>query len=121
MTPEIVGELRARLRAAPRPLEELHRAAVAAGSTWSSEQVALLLSCLPDLSEADGVWRIEGAASSDPLTQALLSLATSTPLPAAALVGRLPRGVVASAAALCEAARHHPDLELLPGSRIRRR
>jgi hypothetical protein len=121
MTPEIVGDLRARLRAGPRPLDELHRAAVAAGSAWSSEQVALLLSCLPDLSEAEGLWRIEGAASRDPLTEALLAIATSSPLPAAALVSRLPRGVVASAAALCEAARHHPDLELLPGSRIRRR
>jgi hypothetical protein len=121
MTPEIVGDLRARLRITPRPLDELHRAAVAAGSAWSADQVALLLSCLPDVFEADGLWQIEGAASVDPLTQALLTLATSTPVPAAALVSRLPQGVVASAAALCEAARHHPDLELLPGSRIRRR
>ena len=121
MTPEMLSELRARLRSAPRPLAELHHAARAAGSTWTAEQVALLLACLPDLSESDGLWRMESAAATDPLTEALLSIAVSTPLPAAVLVRRLPRGVVASAAALCEAARRHPDLELLPGSRIRRR
>ncbi len=121
MTPEIIAELRARLRAGPRPLEELHLAARAAGSPWSADQVALMLACLPDLSDEGGLWRLEGSASADPLTEALLSIATSSPLPAAVLVARLPRGVVASAAALCEAARRHSDLELLPGSRIRRR
>lgn len=121
MTPEIIAELRARLRAGPRPLEELHQAARAAGSAWSADQVALLLACLPDLSEDGAVWRLEGEGTADPLTEALLAIATTSPLPAAALVMRLPRGVVASAAGLCEAARRHPDLELLPGSRIRRR
>lgn len=121
MTPEIIAELRARLRAGPRPLDELHQAARAAGSSWSADQVALMLACLPGLSDEGGAWRLEGAAPPDPLTEALLSIATSSPLPAASLVARLPRGVVASAAALCEAARRHPNLELLPGSRIRRR
>lgn len=121
MTPEIIAELRARLRTGPRPLHELHQAARAAGSPWSADQVALMLACLPDLSEEGGLWRLEGTASADPLADALLSIAISTPLPAAALVARLPPGVVASAAALCEVARRHPDLELLPGGRIRRR
>jgi len=121
MTPAIISELRARLRTARRPIDELHQVARASGSAWSLDQVALLLACLPDLAEDDGVWRLEGSTSTDPLTEALLSIATNSPLPAAALMARLPRGVVASAAALCEAARRHPDLELLPGSRIRRR
>lgn len=121
MTPDVVAELRARLRSAPRSLGELHQAAVASGSTWSADQVGLLLACLPDV-DADGdVWRLVGSGHADPVVEALLSIATSQPLPAAALVARLPRGVVASAPALCEAARNHPDLELLPGSRIRRR
>lgn len=121
MTPDVVTELRARLRSAPRSLGELHQAAVASGSTWSEDQVGLLLACLPDV-EADGdVWSLAGSAHADPLVEALLSIVTSQPVPAAALVARLPRGVVASAPALCEAARRHPELELLPGSRIRRR
>lgn len=121
MTPEIIADLRTRLQSGPRPLDELHQAARAAGSPWSTDQVALMLACLPDVFEKDGRWHLEGAPAADPLTTALLSIATSSPLPAAALVTRLPRGVVASVAALCEAARRHPDLELLPGSRIRRR
>lgn len=121
MTPDIISDLRARLRSGPRPLDELHRVACAAGSSWSTNQVALLLACLPDLAETDGVWRLEGITASDPLLEALLAITTSTPLPAAALIARLPHGVIASAAALCEAARRHPELELLPGSRIRRR
>jgi hypothetical protein len=121
MTPAIVQDLQARLRTSPRTLDELHRVALATGSTWSSEQVALLLACLPDVGEVAGVWRLQSAASADPLTESLLSLATTRTIPAAALVARLPAGVVASAAALCEIARNHPDLELLPGSRIRRR
>jgi hypothetical protein len=121
MNDETIAELRARLRGGPRPLDELHQAARAAGSPWTCDQVALLLACLPDLSEQEGVWRLDVATTADPLTEALLSIATSTPLPAAALVSRLPRGIVASAAAVCEAARRHPDLELLPGSRLRRR
>jgi hypothetical protein len=121
MTAEVIAELRARLHSAPRSLDELHQAAAASGSTWSVDQVALLLACLPDVDTDGQVWRLAGSGQADPLVEALLSIATSQPLPAAALVARLPRGVVASAPALCEAARNHPDLELLPGSRIRHR
>lgn len=121
MTPDIIADLRARLQAGPRPLAELHQAARAAGSPWTADQVALLLACLPNVREDVGVWRLDSATSTDPLAEALLALAIPTPVPAAALVARLPRGIVASAAALCEAARRHPNLELLPGSRIRRR
>jgi hypothetical protein len=121
MTPELVTELCARLKASPRTIGELHLVARAAGSTWSLDQVALLLSCRPDLIEADGVWSVKSTGRADPLEEALLAVATTNPLPAAALLARLPAGVVASAAALCEAARRNPDLELLQGSRIRRR
>jgi hypothetical protein len=121
VNPEIVSELRARLLSGPRPLEELHRAAVAAGTSWSADQVALLLACLPGMSEQDGLWRLQASTAIDPLTTALLAVASTSPVPAAALLARLPRGLLASAAALCEIARRHPDLELLSGNRIRRR
>ena len=121
MTPEIVSDLRARLRSAPRPVEELHQVARAAGSTWTIDQVALLLACLPDASEKGGMWHLQAASPPDRLAEALFSVATTTPLPATALLGRLPGGLVVSAAALCEAASRHAELELLPGNRIRRR
>jgi len=121
MTPELVTELCARLKASPRSIGELHLVARGAGSTWSLDQVALLLACRPDLIEADGVWSVKSTGRADPVEEALLAVANTNPLPAAALLARLPAGVVASAAALCEAARRNPDLELLQGSRIRRR
>ncbi len=121
MNTDTLAELRARLQSAPRKLDDLHQAARAAGSDWSRDQVALVLACLPEVETDGNMWRLQATSEDDPLTAALLSIASSTPVPAAALLRRLPGGVVASAAALCEAARIHPDLELLPGSRIRRR
>lgn len=121
MTPEIVEQLRARMQSQPRTLTELHRAAVAVGSPWSEDQVALLLACLPDVEETDGVYATSSRKEEDSVAKALLSLATSSPVPAAALVRRMPRGVVVTPAALCEIARNHPDLELVGLGRIRRK
>lgn len=121
MNAEILSQLRSRLASAPRSLDELHRAAVAAGSPWSPDQVGLLLSCLPDLIQDEGLWRLAATPTASPVERALLALVTAAPVPATALVARLPRGVVATAAALCDIARNHPDIELLPGNRIRRR
>lgn len=121
MNAEILASLRTRMASAPRPLNELHRAATAAGSPWSADQVALLLACLPDVHTENGLYSSIPEAASDPVLTALLSLASASPTPAAALVSRLPPGVVATAAALCDLARNHPDLELIAGNRIRRR
>jgi hypothetical protein len=121
MNAEILSSLRTRMASAPRPLDELHRAATAAGSPWSPDQVALLLECLPDVHVENGLYGSASEATADPVLAALVSIVTSAPIPAAALVARLPPGVVATAAALCDIARNHPDLELIPGNRIRRR
>lgn len=121
MNAEIFSTMRTRMASAPRPLDELHRAAMAAGSAWSAAQVALLLECLPDVQHCDGLYGIAPELPTDPVLSALLAVATLSPTPAAALLARFPRGVVATAAALCDLARSHPDLELLPANRIRRR
>ena len=121
MTPEIVTRLRARMQTQPRSLVELHRAAVAEGSPWSEDQVAVLLSCLPDVQEHDGLYTAAAHQEDDPIAVALLNIAGSAPVPAAALVRRFPRGLPVTPAALCEAARKHPDLELVGSTRIRRK
>jgi hypothetical protein len=121
MTPEIVSQLIDRMQSQPRPLPELHRAAVAAGSGWSEDQVALLLKCLPQVTFDGEQYGVAGQEQEDPATQALLDLATPTAMPAAVFVSRMPRGVVVTPAALCEIARNHPDLELVGSNRIRRR
>lgn len=121
MTPEIIAQLRARMQTQPRPLSELHRTAAAAGSAWSEEQVALLLSCLPDVDQAAGAYRISGRDEENEVARALLDLVSSTPTPAGVLISRMPRSIVTTAAALCEIARRHPELELIGSNRIRRR
>lgn len=121
MTPEIISQLVARMQSQPRTLEELHRAAVAVGSPWSEDQVALLLACLPDVEERDGRYVAAAQEEDNPIAEALHQAAGSTPVPAAALMRRMPRGLVVTPAALCEIARNHPDLELVGPNRIRRK
>lgn len=120
MTPEIISQLRTRMQSQPRTLEELHRAAVAVGSPWSEDQVALLLACLPDVEERDGVYMAATQEEENPIAKALLQAAGSAPVPAAALMRRMPRGMVVTPAGLCEIARKHPDLVLVGPNRIRR-
>ena len=127
MNAEILEHLKARLQTGPRSLRELHQLAGALGSTWSSDAVALALACLPDVVEVGDAWQLSAAAGDstasdrNPIASALLALAGPTPMPAAALVARLPPGLIAGAAALLEVAKNHPQLEVIGGSRIRRR
>jgi len=119
MTPEIIHQLLDRMQSQLRPLDELHKAAMAAGSPWSQDQVALLLDCIPNVSEDDGVYTVASQEEEDPATKALLGLATSTPMPAASFIRKMPKGVVVTPPALCEIARNHSKLELVGSNRIR--
>ncbi len=119
MTPEIIHQLLDRMQSQPRPLNELHKTAVAAGSPWSQDQVELLLTCIPDVSEDGGVYSVALQQEEDLATRALLELATSTPMPAASFIRKMPKGVVVTPPALCEIARNHPKLELIGTNRIR--
>ena len=121
MTPEILSQLMSRMESQPRPLAELHRAAAAAGSSWMEDQVALLLECLPAVERSEGLYSANRDRTEDSAVRALLEIARATPIPAAALMARLPRRVLATPAALCEIARNHPELELVGRNRIRRR
>ncbi len=121
MTPEIISQLRARMHRHPRSLVELHSAAAAVGSAWSEDQVALLLACLPDVEEHEGRYRAVASVEQDPTVAALLQAAGHTPVPAPALIRRMPRGVIVTPAALCEIARRHPELVLVAPNRIRLR
>ena len=121
MTPTIVSELIGRMQAQPRFLAELHRAAIAAGSSWSEDQIELLLACVPEVTRRDGLYAAEAMHGADPVAAALVELAGAAAIPAAVLVARMPRGVVTTPAALCEIARKHPELELVGSNRIRRK
>jgi hypothetical protein len=117
----ILSQLRSRVAGGPRSVEELHAAARAAGSGWNADQVGLLLDCLPDVDARAGRICAAVEVEPDPLAAALLELVGDQPVPAAALVARLPKGVTATAAGLVAAARSHPRLEVVPPNRIRRK
>ena len=121
MTPEIISQLRARMQSQPRSLAELHRAAAAVGSPWSEDQVGLLLECLPDVEEVDGLYRAAARDEDGPIARALLQVTGDAAVPAAVLVRRMPRGLIVTPPALCEVARTHPQLELVGPNRIRRK
>lgn len=121
MTPEIVSQLRARMQSQPRSLSELHRAAAAAGSSWSEDQVAVLLACLPNIEKRGAFYSAAVQEHDDPIVKALLEVVGSDPVPVSLLIRRMPRGLVVTPAALCEIARQHPSLELVGSNRIRRK
>ena len=121
MTPEIISQLRARMQSQPRSLTELHRAAAAVGSPWSEDQVAVLLACLPDIEESDGLYAAAAHEEQDLIARALLRVVGSEPVPAAMLVRRMPRELTVTPAALCEVARRHPYLDIVGPNRIRRK
>jgi hypothetical protein len=62
MTPAMYEQLVHTLRREPLPLTKLHAFAVDAGSTWSVEQLHLLLACM------DGI-EVEESAGPDPMVR----------------------------------------------------
>ena len=60
MTPELYGQLVQSMRREAMPLSRLHALAVDAGSTWSVEQLHLMLTCM------DGV-EVKSATNDDPI------------------------------------------------------
>lgn len=121
MTPEIVSEIKTRMGQMNYTLTEIHNWALAAGSSWSEDQVALLLGCLVDIKFTDGTYKAESPEKRDPLLEALLQLVDEVPIPATVLVRQLPRGIIVTPAALCEKARRNPLFEVVGANRIRRR
>lgn len=122
MTPEIVDQLLTRLQQDSASSGELHRLAQAQGSTWNEAQVKLLLRCLPEVLWEDTLCRMATVnPEQDPVVTALLQLAKENPIPAAALVRQLPRGILATPDSLCKIAEEHPALEVVPPKRIRKR
>ncbi|MFO0751264.1 MAG: hypothetical protein U1F43_37190 [Myxococcota bacterium] len=118
MNADMLGHLKGRLQTGPFARCELHQLAVILGtSTWSRDECAR--AALPDVVEVNDEWQLrEESTSDDPLATALLRLAGPSPgAPAAALLARLPPGLIASAPALIEAAKNHPQLEVIGGSR----
>jgi hypothetical protein len=97
MTPGIYKSISEICDALPIPMQRLHAAARDRGSSWSSDQVHLLFSCLEDwtVSKVGNEWAVEraGLSETEALEQAIITVVQSQggkPMPASAIMPLLP-------------------------------
>ncbi len=97
MTPETYKTITEVISSGAVTLRQLHAAARDSGSTWSLDQLHLLLSCLDDwgVTNADNEWIVERAGRSleEELEDAILAAVQSQgskPLPAGVVMSLLP-------------------------------
>lgn len=119
----IYGQFVQTLRREPLPLAKLHAMAVDAGSTWSAEQLHLLLACMDGVevqaAEAENVMvRLGQRSQQDELVEAIAEVvrAQGRPVPAAQIIQLLPSRFTTSVEQIKRLARETSGLKLLgPG------
>ena len=123
MTPAMYEQLVHTLRRAPLPLTKLHAFAVDAGSTWSVEQLHLLLACIDGIEveeseDADSMVRVGQRSQQEELSEAIAEVvrAQGHPVPAAQVLQLLPRKFNTSVEQIKKIARETRGLKALgPG------
>ena len=123
MTPESYKTITESINSQSMPLRQLHAAARDSGSTWSVDQVHLLLSCLDDwrVSDAGSEWLVERAGRSleEELEEAIVTAVQSQggkPLPAAIVMSLLPGKFTTSEAQVRKLAKESSRLQIVgPG------
>ena len=123
MNPAIYGQLLQTLRREPQPLATLHALAVDAGSTWSVEQLHLLLACMEgvEVQSADTdnpVVRLGQRSQQDELAEAIADVvrAQGRAVPAAQVLQLLSGRFTTSVEQIKKLARETSGLKLLgPG------
>jgi hypothetical protein len=123
MTPAIYEQLVQTLRCEPLPLTKLHAFAVDAGSTWSVEQLDLLLGCMDGIeveesTGADPMVRVGQRSQQEELSEAIAEVvrAQGRPVPAAQVLQLLPRKFNTSVEQIRKIAREARGLKALgPG------
>jgi nucleotide-binding universal stress UspA family protein len=123
MNPAIYEQLVETLRREPLPLEKLHALAVDAGSTWSVEQLHLLLACMDGIEvQSDDAGspmiKLGQRSQQDELAEAIAEVvrAQGRPVPAAQVMQLLPRRFTTSVEQIKKMARETSGLRLLgPG------
>jgi hypothetical protein len=111
------------LRHAPLPLTKLHAFAVDAGSTWSVEQLHLLLACMDGIEveeweDADPMVRVGQRSQQEELSEAIAEVVRTQgrPVPAAQVLQLLPRQFNTSVEQIKKIARETRGLKALgPG------
>jgi hypothetical protein len=123
MTPAIYEQLVQTLRHEPLPLTKLHAFAVDAGSTWSVEQLHLLLACMDGIKvdesgDAEPMVRMGQRSQQEELSEAIAEVvrAQGRPVPAAQVLQLLPRKFNTSLEQIKKIARETRGLKALgPG------
>jgi hypothetical protein len=123
MTPEIYKTITESINSQSMPLRQLHAAARDSGSTWSVEQLHLLLSCLEDwkVSKPVGDWIVQRAGRSleEELEDAIVAAVHSQggrPMPAAVVMSLLPSKFTTSEAQIRKLAKESSRLQVMgPG------
>ena len=123
MSPEMYEQLVHTLRREPLPLTKLHAFAVDAGSTWSVEQLHLLLACMDGIevdasAGADPVVRMGQRSQQEELAEAMADVvrAQGRPIPAEQVLQLLPKKFNTSVEQIKKIAREKHGLKALgPG------
>lgn len=123
MTPESYKTITESINGQSMPLRQLHAAARDSGSTWSVDQVHLLLLCLDDwrVSDAGSEWLVERAGRSleEELEEAIVTAVQSQggkPLPDAIVMSLLPGKFTTSEAQVRKLAKESSRLQIVgPG------
>lgn len=123
MTPESYKTITESINGQSMPLRQLHAAARDGGSTWSVDQVHLMLTCLDDwrVTNAGNDWLVERAGRSieEELEDAIVTAVQSQggrPMPAAAVMSLLPGKFTTSEAQVRKLAKESSRLQVMgPG------
>ena len=123
MTPEIFKTITESINSQSMPLRQLHAAARDSGSTWSVDQVHLLLSCFDDwrVTNSGNDWLVERAGRSieEELEDAIATAVQSQggrPMPAAVVMSLLPSKFTTSEAQIRKLAKESSRLQVMgPG------
>lgn len=123
MTPDLYEQLVQSLRREALPLSRLHALAADGGSTWSADQLHLMLSCMDGIelqSDAndDPVVRLGQRSLQEELAEAVLDVvrAQGRPTPAAQIIQLLPNKFTTSVEQIKKLARETRGLKVIgPG------
>lgn len=123
MTPALYEQLVQSLRREALPLSKLHAFAADAGSTWSTEQLHLMLACMDGIElqssgNDDPVVRLGQRSHQEELAEAVLDVvrAQGRPTPAAQIIQMLPRKFTTSVEQVKKLARETRGLKVIgPG------
>ncbi len=123
MTPDLYEQLVQSLRREPLPLSKLHALAADGGSTWSVEQLHLMLACMDGIElqstgNDDPVVRLGQRSLQEELAEAVLDVvrAQGRPTPAAQIIQLLPNKFTTSVEQVKKLARETRGLKVIgPG------